>query len=74
LISSRLESIGDPMPVNNTSPSQPSTASAGPAPARTAAEAWQAWVMTPRNSEAELDRWREYYALAVPRHDPEAGQ
>jgi hypothetical protein len=30
--------------------------------------------MTPRNSDAELDRWREYYALAVPRPEPEAGQ
>jgi hypothetical protein len=74
LISSRLESIGDPMPVNTTIPSQPSTTQDQPAPPRTAHAAWETWVMTPRNTDAELDRWREYYALAVPRPAPEAGQ
>jgi hypothetical protein len=62
------------MSVNTTITSQPSTNPAQPTPARTAAEAWEAWVMTPRNTDAELDRWREYYALAVPRPEPEAGQ
>ena len=61
------------MSVNTTTPAQPTTTTR-PAPALTATQAWEAWVMTPRNTDAELDRWREYYALAVPRPEPEAGQ
>jgi hypothetical protein len=72
LISTWFMSIGDPMSVNTTSSPQPSIPTS--APALTAHQAWEAWVMTPRNTDAELDRWREYYALAVPRPELEAGQ
>jgi hypothetical protein len=59
------------MPVNTTTPSQPTAAAPGTA-ARTVDQARAAWATAPRDTE--LDRWRELYALAVPRRDREAGQ
>ena len=60
------------MPSNTTAEVQPAAAPGTTAPAPTVDHARTAWATAPRDTE--LDRWHELYALAVPRHEPEAGQ
>jgi hypothetical protein len=60
------------MSVNTTTTSQPSAVPASSAPSLTVDQARAAWAVAPRDTE--LTRWQELYALAVPQHEPEAGQ